>query len=176
LTDAICRDGIRRVAHWLRIAYSQGGNPEARENMALASLYGGLALANAGLGAVHGLAAPLGGMFPAPHGAVCARLLPIVMDANLAALHARFKDSPAVFRYREIARLVTGKPLVQAEEGAEWIHALCSELSISPLSAFGVTERDVPAMVAQAQKSSSMRGNPILLSADELTNILMKAL
>jgi len=176
LTDAICRDGIRRVAHWLRVACSQGGNEEARENMALASLYGGLALANAGLGAVHGLAAPLGGMFQAPHSVVCARLLPMVMDANLAALHARSKDSPAIFRYREIARLMTGKPLVQAEEGAEWVHALCSDLSIPRLSTFGITEKDLPTIAAQAQKSSSMRGNPVLLSTDELVNILRRAL
>jgi alcohol dehydrogenase class IV len=176
MADAFCRDGIRRVALWLRQAFSNGGNAEARENMALASLFGGLALANARLGAVHGLAAPLGGMFPTPHGAVCARLLPMVMDANLEALHARSKDSPAVFRYREIARLLTGKPLVRAEEGAEWIHTLCSDLSIPGLSVFGVTEKDLPAIAEQAQKSSSMKGNPVALTVEELTAILRKAL
>jgi alcohol dehydrogenase class IV len=176
MTDAFCRDGIRRVANSLKTAFSQGGNVEARENMALASLYGGLALANARLGAIHGLAAPLGGRFPISHGVVCARLLPFVMDANLSALHARAKDSPAVFRYREIARLLTGKPLVQPEEGTEWIHALCSELSIPGLSAFGVAENELPEIAVQAQKSSSMKGNPIGLTVEELTAILMKAL
>jgi alcohol dehydrogenase class IV len=176
LTDAICRDGIRRVARWLRPAYYVGGNAEARENMALASLFGGLALANAGLGAVHGFAAPLGGMFPIPHGTACARLLPFVMEANLRALSARSKDSPAHSRYDEIARLLTGKSSARAKEGTDWIYATCAELSIPPLSGFGLTADDLPAIAAKAQKASSMKGNPIELTAEELTDILKQAL
>ena len=84
ITDAFCIEGMRRVARSLRLAYQQGQDLKAREDMALASLFGGLALANAGLGAVHGFAAPIGGMFPAPHGAVCAALLPHVMGSTSA--------------------------------------------------------------------------------------------
>jgi alcohol dehydrogenase class IV len=176
MTDAICREGIRRVALWLRPAYHDGGNAEARENMALASLFGGLALANAGLGAVHGLAAPLGGMFPIPHGIACARLLPFVVEANLRALSARSKDSPALSRYDEIARLLTGRSSAGAKEGTDWIYATCAELSIPPLSGFGLTKNDLPAIAAKAQKASSMKGNPIQLMAEELTDILKQAL
>jgi alcohol dehydrogenase class IV len=176
LIDAICREGVRRAALWLRPAYYEGGNAEARENMALASLFGGLALTNAGLGAVHGLAAPLGGMFPVPHGTACARLLPFVMEANLSALNSRAKDSPAFDRYDEIARLLTGRSSARANEGADLAFSLCSEFSVPSLSNFGLTERDLPAIAAKAQKSSSMKGNPIQLSIDELIEILRQAL
>ena len=176
LTDAVCREGIRRAALWLPPAYADGSNAQARENMALASLLGGIALTNAGLGAVHGLAAPLGGMFPVPHGTVCARLLPVVMKANLRALHARAKDSPALSRYDEIARLLTGSSSARAEQGAEWLYRMCSELSVPRLSGFGITGKDLPAVAEKAQKSSSMKGNPIQLEVEELTDILKNAL
>ncbi len=176
MADAICSDGIRRAALWLRPAYDDGNNIQARENMALASLFGGLALTNAGLGAVHGLAAPLGGMFPVPHGVVCACLLPIVMDINLKALRARSDNSPALPRYDEIARLLTGNASARAKEGIEWIHTLCSDLSLPRFSSFGLTENDLPAIAAKAQKSSSMKGNPVELTMEELTGILKAAL
>jgi alcohol dehydrogenase class IV len=176
LTDSVCRDGIRRAAGWLRTAYKDGSNAEARENMSLASLFGGLALANSGLGAVHGLAAPLGGMFPVPHGIVSACLLPIVMRANLKALRSRSRHSPALARYDEIGRLLTGKPSSGAEEGIEWVQALCSDLSLPRLAGFGITAEDLRAVALQAKKSSSMKGNPVDLSVEELTEILQKAL
>jgi alcohol dehydrogenase class IV len=175
LTDSICRDGIHRAAVSLYPAYSDGNNAEARENMALASLFGGLALANSGLGAVHGLAAVLGGRHPIPHGIVCARLLPAAMEANLKALKSRDKDSPALPRYDEIARLLTRVPTAKAEDGIEWIRSMNSRLAMPKLSVFGFTEKDMPATVAQAQKASSMKGNPITLTTDELTRILTSA-
>ena len=175
-TDAFCRDGIRRAALWLRTACSEGNNAPARENMALASLFGGLALTNAGLGAVHGLAAPLGGKYPIPHGVVCARLLPVVMEANWHALSSRSGNSSALSRYDEIAGLLTGRSSAQAEEGVRWVHSMCAALSVPRLSAFGVTRDDLSDMVEKAQKSSSMKGNPVQLTARELTDILEKAL
>lgn len=175
-TDSLCRDGIRRAAVSLHTAYMDGNNAKARENMALASLFGGLALANSGLGAVHGLAAVVGGMFSIPHGIVCARLLPIVMETNLKALRERSKDSPVLPRYDEVAYLVTGNPSAKAEDGIEWIRSMSSELSIPKLSAYGMTAKDLSPIAAQAQKASSMKGNPVTLTADELTNILADAI
>ena len=176
VTDAICRDGIRRVALSLRPAHADGSNAEARENMALASLFGGLALANAGLGAVHGLAAPLGGMFPVPHGVVSACLLPPAMDVNLKALNARSRNSPALIRLDEIGYLLTGNPSARAKDGIEWVRALSIDLSIPRLSTFGITGKDLPSIARQAQKSSSMKGNPVELTLEELTEMLESAL
>jgi alcohol dehydrogenase class IV len=176
ITDAVCRDGIRRAALWLKEAFIDGNNPEARENMALASLFGGLALANAGLGAVHGLAAPLGGMFPIPHGVVSACLLPFVMDTNLKALSARTPDSPALARYKELAILLTGKSFAVAHDGIAWVRDLCADLSAPRLSSFGITAADLPAIAAQAKKSSGMRGNPVELNLQEIIDILRDAL
>lgn len=174
-TDALCRDGIRRVALWLRTAFSSGDNAEARENMALASLFGGLALANAGLGAVHGLAAPLGGSSPIPHGVACARLLPFAMHATIKALNSR-RDSSALARYDEVARLVTGGGSARAQDGVEWVRSLCADLAIPSLSDYGLTDADLPAIAEKGLQSSSMKGNPVPLTGDELVEILRQAL
>ncbi|MEW5801694.1 MAG: iron-containing alcohol dehydrogenase [bacterium] len=175
LTDGICREGMQRVARSLRHVYENGNDEAGREDMALASLFGGLALANAKLGAVHGLAGPLGGMISAPHGVVCARLLPLVMEANLDALQSRSPGSFALMRYHEIARILTGKAAAQAADGIVWVKELCTALHIPNLHEFGLTEEDFPSAVDKAQKASSMKGNPIILTAEELTRILREA-
>ena len=108
MTDALCREGMRYAARSLRQAHDHGDDPEAREGMALASLFGGLALANAKLGAVHGFAGPIGGMFPAPHGAICARLLPLVVEGNLKAIRSRAAQASTLDRFIEMSRLLTG--------------------------------------------------------------------
>jgi alcohol dehydrogenase class IV len=176
LTDAICREGIRRGARSLRRAYEDGGDANARENMALTSLFGGLALANAKLGAVHGFAGPLGGMFHAPHGAICGRLLPYVMAVNVQALRERGQGGAALRRYDEVAQLLVGSPRAAAHDGVSWMQALCAALDIPPLSAHGVTEDDFPAIVEKAARSSSMKGNPIELTREEMEEILRRAL
>jgi alcohol dehydrogenase class IV len=144
--------------------------------MAWASLLGGLSLANAGLGAAHGFAAPVGGMFPAPHGAVCAALLPYAMEVNVRALAARQPASPALDRYAEIARLLTGRPQATAPDGVRWVMAVCLRLEIPSLRAYGVRESDLSGLVAKAAVASSMKGNPIALTPDELREIVSRAL
>ena len=165
LTDAVCREGLARVARSLRRAFTDG-DPAAREDMCVASLCGGLALANARLGAVHGFAGPLGGMFPAPHGAVCARLLPFVMETNVRALQSRAPDSPALARYDEIARLLTGRATATAAEGVAWVQDLCAALDVPPLGAYGLTADQFPDVVEKSARASSMQGNPIPLNSD----------
>jgi alcohol dehydrogenase class IV len=132
-------------------------------------------LANAKLGAVHGFAGPLGGLFPAPHGMICARLLPFVFEANVRALQTREPDSPALPRYDEVAQLLTGRATAGASDAIEWLHQICADLSVATLSQFGLAAADIPAVVAQAQKASSMKGNPITLTEEELNKILSKA-
>lgn len=176
LSDAVAREGLRRAAGALRRAYADGHDAGARHDMAVASLCGGLALANARLGAVHGFAAPLGGMFPVPHGVACARLLAPVTAANVRALRARDPHSPALARYAEVARTLTGRPAARAEEGAEWLAELTADLAIPPLAAYGVTTGHVAGLVQRARRASSMQGNPVALTDDELAAALQAAL
>jgi len=176
LSDGFCTEGIRRVSRALRPAFHDGANAAAREDMALASLLGGLALANAGLGAVHGFAAPIGGMFSAPHGAVCAALLPHVMEANLLAARQRAAKGDTPGRYALIAQLLTGEATATAEDGVRWVRSLVAELGIPPLRTYGVTSGLVPALVAKAAQASSMKANPLPLTPEELTAILRAAL
>jgi alcohol dehydrogenase class IV len=172
LSDAVAREGIRRAAGALRRAYRDGADVDARRDMAVASLCGGLALANAKLGAVHGFAAPLGGMFPIPHGVACARLLPSVAEINVRALRARAPASPALDRYDEVARVVTGKHSARAEDAARWLRDLVEDLGVPKLSAYGVSDEDVSRVVDAARQASSMQGNPIRLTDDELEEAL----
>jgi alcohol dehydrogenase class IV len=176
LTDALCRDGLSRAARSLRRAFEDGQDIDAREDMALTSLYGGMALANAGLGAVHGFAGPLGGMLGAPHGALCARLLPFVIRANIRALRERSPASPSRGRYTEVARILTGRDGATAEDGADWVQELGATLSVPGLSEHGLSSADLSAVVLKARKASSMRGNPIALTDEELHEIVEKAL
>jgi alcohol dehydrogenase class IV len=177
MTDGFCIEGLRRVARSLRRAYEQGDDLAAREDMALASLFSGLALANAGLGAVHGFAGPIGGMFPAtPHGAVCAGLLPHVMEVNVRALQQRVPNHAVLARYDEIGRILTGNPQAEAIDGICWIRDLCRDTGIPPLHGYGMDQKDLPVLIEKAARASSMKGNPVLLTPIELTEILEKAL
>lgn len=175
ITDAWCRDGLRHAVA-LRRAYENGKDLEARTSMSYASVLGGLSLANAGLGAVHGFAAPIGGMFSAPHGAVCAALLPHCTRTNLAALRARQPTSPALPRYAEVARIVTGDAQALAEDLVPWLNQLTRDLGIAPLSAYGLTETDLDDVCDKAARASSMKANPIVLEPAELRETLAAAL
>jgi alcohol dehydrogenase class IV len=174
LTDALCREGIVRAARSLRAAWADGSNLDAREDLSVASLFGGLALANAGLGAVHGFAAPLGGMFQAPHGAICAALLPHVVSANARAVAGR--DARLAERFNEMANLLTGNPSATVGNAVEWLRQLTTDLAIPGLSRWGMTTGDIPAVVAAAEKASSMKANPVRLTTAELAAILEAAL
>jgi alcohol dehydrogenase class IV len=176
LTDALCVESIRRAAWALPRAYANGGDHEARAAMSLVSLHGGMALANAGLGAVHGFAGPIGGMFPAPHGAVCAALLPHVMAMNLRALRERAAGGEALRRYDEVARLLTGQPTASAQDGVEWVSELVRNLEIPSLAKYGLGAADVSRLIANAANASSMKANPIALTPAELAEVLAAAM
>lgn len=174
LTDGICLEGLRRAGGSLLRAFEDGADESAREDMAVSSLFGGLALANSGLGAIHGIAGPMGGMFPAPHGVICARLLPFVMEVNVRALR-RDSSQQYISRYDRAAQVLTGKSNALAEDGIAWIHRLCEDLHIPALSKFGITEEDFPELISRAKKASSMKGNPVALTDEELMETLQKA-
>ncbi len=175
LTDGICREGLACAGRALERAWRDGSDREARRDMCVASLCGGLALANAKLGAAHGIAGPFGGRFKAPHGAVCGRLLPFVTAANIAAMGSRAPEAPALERYAQAARLFTGNPAATAEDALPWLEGLCARLAVPGLASFGYTAADAAEIVPAALRSSSMRGNPIELTAEELRAVLHHA-
>jgi alcohol dehydrogenase class IV len=176
LTDALAREGMRRSARSLRRAVLENLDAAAREDLALASLFGGLCLANSGLGAVHGFAAPMGGMFQAPHGAVCAALLAASLEVNLRALRARAPQHPTLARFQEVASLLTGNAEARAEDAIAWVKELCQALSVPGLRRYGLTETEVPRLVEKARVASSMKANPLTLTDEELTEIAVRSL
>ena len=176
-TDALARDGIRRSARSLRRAWREGMvDGGVREDLALASLFGGLCLANSGLGAVHGLAAALGARLAAPHGAVCAAVLAATVEINLRALRARSPGDRVLERLAEVARLLTDDAGATPEQAISWLHDLTAALSIPGLATYGLAEPEIAEVVAAAQRASSMRGNPIELSDAEVSEILIRSL
>jgi alcohol dehydrogenase class IV len=180
LTDALAMAGVSRAAGALRRAYADGADVDAREDMAMAALLSGICLTNAGLGAVHGFAAPLGANFAVPHGVLCAALVAGVWSANVAALRAADAEHPAMRKYAELGRTLDGRPhgsdADAIEAGAEFLRDLVRDLSIPPLRKFGLAEADVPNMVALAKKSSSIKGNPADLSDAALAAVLREAM
>lgn len=176
LTDALCREALGRAARALPRVVAQGDDLEARTDMALASLFSGMALANAGLGAVHGIAGPLGGMITGPHGALCARLLPPVVAANLDALSRQDPHGPAAQRYTEAARIMLGHSTARATDLVVWLRGMVDTFQVPPLSHWGFIPDSVPSLVAKAKAASSMKGNPAALTDDELAAIVLQAM
>lgn len=173
LTDLFCAEGMLRVRRSLARACQNGDDKDARSDMSYASLLGGLSLANAGLGVVHGFAGPIGGMFDAPHGAICAALLPYGVDVNVRALRAR---GLSVDRFQQAARILTGLPQAKAEDAAVWLHALCETLDVKPLRHYGIGQEHVAPLIAKASQSSSMKGNPCVLTQTELEEVIGPAI
>jgi alcohol dehydrogenase class IV len=176
LTDGVAREGLRRAAAGLRAAYADGTDAGARADMAMCSLLGGIALANAKLGAVHGLAGVIGGTAAVPHGMACAALLAPVMAANVQALRSGPPGHPALGRYTEAARLLTGNPGATIEDGLGWVRDTVSLLAVPGLATFGARPEDADEVAAKAARSSSMQGNPVALSSNELRTIYLQAL
>ena len=176
MTESVCRAGILRSARSLRPAYDCVEDLNARVDLSLASLFSGLALANSGLGAVHGIAAPLGGMCTAPHGAVCAKLLPHVIAANVNALQEKNPESPALVKFKDVARWLTGSPSAGAVELVQWLHELSRDLNIPSLSAYGLERGHIPDLVARSLKASSMNTNPVPLTETELYHVIEKSI
>lgn len=175
-TDAFCVEGMKRISASLETVVRDGHNRPARESMSFASLLGGLALANAGLGVVHGFAAPLGGMLDAPHGGLCAAMLPHGVSVNIRALRERASGSETLERYGHAARILTGTATAEPEDCARYLADLCRQLSVPALKTYGLTREQIPDLVEKAAKASSMKNNPIQLTPGELTEIAERSL
>lgn len=174
-TDALCAAALTEVLPALRRAVRDGADREARAIMSRVSLFGGLALGNAGLGVAHALAAPLGGGFPVPHGAACAAVLAAAVRANIRALRERAPESPALIRYARAARLLTGLESARPEDLSDALEAAAAEVGVRSLASWGVRETDFASITAAALASSSMKGNPIALTAAEVEAVLRES-
>ncbi len=175
VTDGLAREGLRRAAAGLRAAYADGRDLTARTDMATCALLGGMALANAKLGAVHGLAGVIGGTADVPHGVACAALLAPVIEANVHALSGP-PGSPVLDRYAEVAGLLTGQPGASIQDGLAWIRETLTRLGVPGLAAFGLGPGNADDIAAKAMISSSMQGNPVPLSQGQLKAVLLEAL
>ncbi len=179
VTDALALAGLEAARDGLSAWHSDPDGPEApaaRERMALAALLSGICLAHAGLGAVHGLASPLGALFPVPHGAACGATLAAVTAVNVSALADRDPLSPALERYARLGRLLARLPETTSDREARGalviaLSKLTATLAIPRLREFGVGAGDFPAIVA-GSRGSSMRTNPVTLTDEELGAVL----
>jgi alcohol dehydrogenase class IV len=160
LTDAIALKGVELAGQFLKRAYDNGHDLEAREGMAIAALHSGMALTHAGLGAVHGFAAPLGANFPIPHGTICGVLLPHIIAANRKL---------GVQKYADIDKAL-------GADAAEFSAKLVRDLKLPPLGRFDIQDSDIAPMVNLAKRASSMRYNPVPLPDETLAEILRRAL
>jgi alcohol dehydrogenase class IV len=176
LTDGFARTGLAAAGRSLRQAYSDGSDVDARSEMSLCSLLGGMALANAKLGAVHGIAGVVGGVTGASHGAVCAALLPSVVTVTVAALRDRAPQSPALSRYARAAELVGADRSPRVEGLVDWIRETCQQLSMPGLGTLGLHSDQIDAVVSASARSSSIKGHPIELTQDELGRIVQSSL
>jgi alcohol dehydrogenase len=180
---AAARDGL--AAWFVEVAAGRGAvlvgsvAAVARERMAYAALCSGICLAQAGLGAVHGLASPLGVQHPIPHGAACGATLVAATRVNIAALEARDQGNRALSRYAAAGRLFTGRAGADDREArsalVSALESLTASLGVPSLSTFGITESSIPALVADS-RGSSMKTNPIVLTDDEIASILRTSL
>ncbi|MFW6289921.1 MAG: iron-containing alcohol dehydrogenase [Mariniphaga sp.] len=169
--DLLCREGMHRIASSLETAYEDGSNRIARADMAFAAMLGGIALANVKLGAVHGFAGPMGGMFPVPHGAVCAALLPAVMKINYKAVE-RERLQASIEKYNELGRVLTGNTKAVAADGIVWVERMLKKLQMPRLSSYGLEASSFSILAEKAKNASSMKGNPVVLSDKELYEVL----
>lgn len=181
-TDALAWSGLEAVAQGFFAAYD-GGEDEAasqgRAAMAYGALLSGITLAQVGLGSVHGLAQPLGSLFPVPHGIACGATLAVATEINIKALLERDSKSPALAKYARVGRLLLGDRRLNEEAGC---HALISQLqmwaermAIPRLGEFGIVEENIPTIVANA-RGNSMKSNPVLLTDEEIAKIIRRSL
>ncbi len=179
-TDALAMSGIRAVRDSLVGWYRQEGDvTQHRANMAYAALLSGITLAQVGLGSVHGLAAPLGAFFPIPHGVVCGTLVAECTRTNIRLLQAREPDSPALWRYAHVGKVLANDMKLGEQQGLDVLVQVLEDwtqqMGLARLSEYGMQVDDIPRVVANC-RGSSMKTNPLVLTDDEVAAILQARL
>jgi alcohol dehydrogenase class IV len=182
-TDAIAIDALPDVGQalprWHAAVVAGVDDAAARSAMSYGALAGGISLAHAGLGVVHGLVAPLSAVIDVPHGAGCGAMLAAGVEANVRALESRAPDAPALAKMARFGRLLagsTGDDAAARRALVDWLRALVDRLSLRGLASYGLTEDLIPRVAASARTSSSMRSNPVELTEEELAGVLRASL
>ncbi len=181
-TDALAWSGMEAIAQGFFAAYDGGDDEAARQGraaMAYGALLSGITLAHVGLGSVHGLAQPLGSLFPVPHGVACGTTLAVATEVNIKALREREPQSPALAKYAKVGRLLLGDLRLHDQAAC---HALVSQLQmwaermlLPRLGEYGIGEEDIPQIVANA-RGNSMKTNPVVLTDEEIGKIVHRRL
>jgi len=175
MTDALALSGMRMVRDHLVTAVEHGEELEARSGMLYASAISGLTLANAGLGSVHGLASPMGAFFPIPHGVVCGTLLHAATQLNISVMQSKEPANPALGKYAEAGRLLANDKTLSDVFALDALLAVleqwCECLKMKRLGKYGVSQADIPRIVANS-RGNSMQTNPILLSDEEIAGLI----
>ncbi len=175
-TDALAQSGIQAFA----AGFDPHGVAPVKDygQLAYAAMLSGICLAQAGLGSVHGMAAPLGAYFPIPHGVACGTLLAMATAMNIAALRERAPESEALVKYAQVARWL-GADEDGIGEGCDALVGLLDswieQCGLPRLSAFGMTEADLPRVIA-GSGGNSMKTNPLVLSDNEIHQVLLARL
>lgn len=170
--DGICRQGLTIGASAIRSAVLDKNDFSAKSGMCFASFCGGIALANSGLGAVHGFAGVIGGMKGIPHGMICAALLAGVLKTNIKAIEARQPDDPVLQKFQEISVILTKDPAAAITDSVSWAENMGNEIGIPRLSQMGIARMEFVEICEKSARSSSMKGNPVQLTPEELLEIL----
>lgn len=182
-TDALAWSGMQAVQRGFFAAWADNGKgadaATGRAWMAYASLLSGITLAQVGLGSVHGLASPLGVFFPIPHGVVCGTLVAAATQVNITALRARAPHHPALEKYARVGRLLDNNPELSDAQAQDHLVIRLShwteQLALPRLSHFGVSNNDIPRIVANS-RGSSMTTNPLVLNDTEIAAIVQARL
>lgn len=172
ISDALCVQAIPKAYRALLKLSENLDDIESRSELAEVSLFGGLALANAKLGAVHGFAGPLGGIIPAKHGELCAALLSECARANILGLRQRDPQNRALLRYAQVACWLSGSSDSQAEDCIALFRGLHTKLKLPSLKDLGFEPKHLELSLEMSAQSSSMKGNPIQLTRDEMSSVL----
>lgn len=173
LTDTLALSGLSFIQKNLEAACGQGASdPDIRAGMAYGSLQSGICLANAGLGIVHGLASPLGGRFPIPHGVVCGTLLASATRVNIRALRRNGSGHAALNKYAQAGALFgeagSSDPSYLCDHLVHRLEHWVEHFRLPRLSHYGVKATDLDAILAQTQN----RHNPVQLNPAEIREIL----
>jgi alcohol dehydrogenase class IV len=175
-TDALALEGIRSVHRSLARSFTAGDDIEARSDMSFAALTSGICLANAGLGAVHGIAGVTGGMFDIPHGVTCGTLMAVANEINIREMRKTNPKNPALKKYAALGKMISGiqgkDDDYYADNFIEYLHDMTEKLSLPRLSRYGITSPDIPVI----SRLTDVKNNPVRLTEENIAEIIERRL